>query len=90
MVRRYWRRLRDRGRRMRAAARLRAEGLSLRKIGVLLAVSHETVRRDLARWDETQAKVSHLPVTNSPRRGQFVTPGCDSAVPSVIPLRRRS
>ncbi len=91
MVRRYRRKhLRDPARRMAAAARLRAEGLSLRQIAVRLAVSHETVRRDLARRGEAQARLSHLPVTNLPRRGELVTPGCDSADSNVIPLRRSS
>jgi transposase-like protein len=37
----------SRERRMEAAVRLRAEGLSLREIGERLKVSHQTVKRDL-------------------------------------------
>jgi hypothetical protein len=91
MVRHYRRKhLRHPGRRMEAAARLRAEGLSLRQIAVKLAVSYETIRRDLAKRGAAQASVSHLPVKKTPPGGQFVTPGCDSANPNVIPLRRTS
>jgi hypothetical protein len=42
---------RDKDKRMTAAVRLRAQGLSLRQIGKELAVSEGTVRNDLARWE---------------------------------------
>jgi hypothetical protein len=74
---------------MAAAVGLRAEGLSLRQIGDRLACSHQTVVRDLARWDQEHQNVvplSHLPVTNSPRGGEDVTPECDTQS-NVIELR---
>ena len=91
MARRYRRKhLRDPARRMEAAARLRAEGLSLRQIAERLGVSHDTAWRDLARWAESRSNVSDLPVRNTPPRGQFLTPGSDRTEPNVIPLRRTS
>jgi lambda repressor-like predicted transcriptional regulator len=45
---RQWR---DKDKRMRAAARMRGEGMSLRQIGRELAVSEGTIRNDLARWE---------------------------------------
>lgn len=77
--------------RMKRAARLRDEGMSLRQIAAEQEVSHETVRRDLARWDDLNApdaSVSHLPVTKTPPRGGNVTAECDSDAAPVIPLRR--
>lgn len=77
--------------RMGRAARLRAEGKSLREIAGIQEVSHETVRRDLAAWDLKNAPVatvSHLPVTKAPPRGGNVTPGCDSEAATVTPIRR--
>jgi hypothetical protein len=76
---------------MGRAARLRAEGKSLREIAALQEVSHETVRRDLAAWDLASAPVatvSHLPVTKMPPGGGNVTPGCDSGAATVIQLRK--
>jgi hypothetical protein len=76
---------------MGRAARLRAEGKSLREIAVIQEVSHETARRDLAAWDlmnAPSATVSHLPVTKSPLGGGNVTPGCDSDAAPVIQLRK--
>lgn len=74
---------------MQAAVRMRAEGKSLREIGTELAVTYETVRRDLARWDaqataapsnvvSLSQKLSHRPVTSDPTQGQLVTPECDT------------
>jgi hypothetical protein len=40
--------------RMAIAARLRAEGLSLREAAARMLVHHTTVRRDLARWDRVR------------------------------------
>lgn len=77
--------------RMGRAVRLRAEGKSLREIASIQEVSHETVRRDLARWDAKNrpvATVSHLPVTKMPPGGGNVTPGCDSHAAPVIELRK--
>ncbi len=45
------RRVPARDKRMAAAVRLRAGGQSLRQIARELAVSHQTVKNDLARWD---------------------------------------
>ena len=73
------------------AARLRAEGRSLREIAAIQEISHETVRRDLAAWDEKNAPsatVSHLPVTKTPLEGWNVSAECDSEAASVIPLRK--
>jgi DNA-binding CsgD family transcriptional regulator len=51
-LRRYRRRrVPARDKRMADAARLRAEGKSLREIGRELGVSYQTVSNDLARWD---------------------------------------
>lgn len=75
---------------MRRAARLRAEGKSLREIAAIQEVSHETVRRDLAAWDlknAPDATVSHLPVTKTPPGGGNVTAECDSEAAPVIQLR---
>jgi IS30 family transposase len=45
---------RDVDKRMRRAAELRQQGLSLRKIADQLAVTHTTVKRDLERWEASQ------------------------------------
>ena len=45
------RRVPVRDKRMARAAKLRAEGKSLRQIAAELRVSHQTVSNDLARWD---------------------------------------
>lgn len=42
---------RDVDKRMRRAAQLRQQGLSLRKIADQLAVHHSTIAADLARWE---------------------------------------
>lgn len=73
---------RNKDKRMAAAVRLRVQGMSLREIGAALAVNHETVRRDLARWDAQQAstasnvvslsrKLSQTAVANDPARGEL-------------------
>jgi len=46
---------------MADAARLRAEGLTLRQIAARLAVHHQTVANDLARWDRPSRNVVRLP-----------------------------
>lgn len=80
----------DKDKRMNLAVRMRAEGKSLREIAVELAVSHQTVSNDLARWDERQAKAvpsnvialstktSNSTVKNDPQAGRDLTPGFDA------------
>ena len=55
---------RDTDKRMRRAAQLRQQGLSLRKIADQLAVTKSTIERDLARWEATQVDefLSHMTV----------------------------
>jgi DNA invertase Pin-like site-specific DNA recombinase len=80
-------------RRMARAVELRAEGLSLRQTAERLSCSHQTVPRDLARWEREHANVvplSHPPVTNSPPGGQFGTTEWDSEPASVVQLRRKA
>jgi Homeodomain-like domain len=71
------------------AARLRAEGKSLREIAAETGVSHQTVRNDLTWWDECQeaappnvialsSRASKTGVKNDPRTGQDLTPGFDA------------
>lgn len=77
--------------RMARAVDLRAEGLSLRQIAERLSCSHDTIWRDLARWDAAHAtsNVSEIPVRNSPQRGHFLTAESDSEPPNVISLSDR-
>lgn len=83
MTRRYVRkRWGSKERRIEAAVRLRGEGLSLREIAKRLKISHPTVMRDLAKWDERHERVVHLPGTNVPRRGENVP----ADVPEDVPL----
>jgi hypothetical protein len=68
---RQWR---DKDKRMCAAVRLRAEGMSLRQIGRELAVSEITVRRDLARWAAERPNViplRHPAATSHPTGGNM-------------------
>lgn len=89
MTRTYKPRPKSRRGRMMRAARLRAEGLSLRKIAAQLQVHHSTVAADLGKWDEEQAKVSVLPVGFLPLAGgENPTPESDSGSAEVVPLRR--
>ena len=78
--------------RMARVVELRAEGLSLRQIGDRLSCDAATVLRDLRRWEREHANVTPLalpsPVANSPRRGQFATPECNTDS-NVIELRRK-
>jgi hypothetical protein len=74
--------------RMRHAARLRGEGLSLRQIAAQQGVSHDTVWRDLAAWDAQHARVSDLPVRKTPPGGGNLTPRSDSRDADIVPLRR--
>jgi hypothetical protein len=76
---------------MLRAAAMRADGLSLRQIATVLEVHHDTVWRDLRRWDEEAAKVSRLSdrtVGKVPPGGENPTPQSDTA--PIIPLRRRA
>lgn len=76
--------------RMLRAARLRGEGLSLRRIAAELSTSYETVRRDLAAWDAEQATVSHLPVTKVTPGGHGIDTPRDSEDARILPMRRTS
>jgi len=98
MVRHYRRKHpRDPVRRMAIAARLTADGLSLRQVAKRLSVSHQTVANDLARWEREKP---HLPleiirlskpaVKNMPPGGDVLTPRFDSPEPNVVPLWRTS
>ena len=92
MARKYKRkRPRNPDRRMAAAVRLRAQGLSLRQIAERLSCSHDTVWRDLARWDiaHEASNVSDLPVRKSPPGGQFLTGESDSQPTNVVSLSER-
>jgi len=55
---------RDVDKRMRRAAQLRQQGMSLRKIADQLAVTKSTIERDLARWEaaEVDRLLSHMAV----------------------------
>lgn len=77
--------------RMEAVVRLRAQGLSLRQIAAELACSHDTVWRDLGRWDAAHAasNVSDLPVRKSPLWGQNLTPESDAEPSNVVSLGER-
>lgn len=48
----------DPAKRTEAAVRMRQSGWTLRRIAGFLGVTHTTVRRDLARWE--QENVEHL------------------------------
>ena len=65
--------------RMHEAVAMRAKGWSLRDIGVHLGFDHETIRRDLRRWDEAQ-KVAQFPGANLTKSGENAPPKCDSKV----------
>lgn len=89
MVRQYKRKgktpWRNKDKRMAAAVRKRGEGKSLREIAEELAVSYETIRRDLARSNV----VPLIPraVTSArhvlPPAGRDVTDECDSEQPKL-------
>jgi DeoR/GlpR family transcriptional regulator of sugar metabolism len=53
-------RVRKRQERTEEAARLRAKGLSLRKIASRLGVTEGTVRGDLARWNQARMAAEQL------------------------------
>ena len=84
----------DKARRMAVAARLTAEGLSLREAAAQLSVSYMTVARDLQRWEQERAnmplaiiRLSQPAVTPIAPGATNVTVACDSGA-NVIPLRR--
>jgi len=69
-------------RRIEAAVRLRAEGLSLREIAKRLKVSHQTVANDLA--------ASNCTVKNFPAGGRNLTADLTGQpLPQVISLAER-
>jgi len=94
-VRKYKRKhARNPDRRMAAAVRLRAQGLSLRQIAAELGVkSPQTVANDLARWERERPNVAPLvsktPVQSSPRRGEKGTEELDAPT-NIIELRRKA
>ena len=76
-------------RRIEAAVRLRAEGLSLREIAGRLKVNHETVRRHLA----AAGRLSHSGVANFPPGGRNATANATAEPLSQVILlaeRRRA
>lgn len=75
--------------RMLRAVRLRAQGLSLRQIAAIQDVSHDTVWRDLRKWDAQHANVSDLTVRKTPPGGGNLTAASDSDA-TVTPIRRRA
>lgn len=78
--------------RMAAAVRLRAQGLSLREIAKELACSYQTVANDLARWGREHGNVvplSKTAVKNSPPRGGNLTPEFDSEPSNIVSLSER-
>ena len=82
---------RDKDKRMTAAVRLRDESKSLREIAKELAVSHQTVANDLARWDREHANVIPLSkptVKTDPVRGEIRHPDL-TALPAVASLGDR-
>lgn len=78
-------------RRMARAAELRAQGLSLRQVAERLSCHHDTIWRDLKRWDAIHrvSNVSDLPVGKVPQRGENPTPKSDSEPTNIIELRRK-
>lgn len=80
--------------RMTRAVELRGLDLSLREIAGRLAVSYQTVARDLARWERERPNVTPLAVTPDchkvPPGRQEVTPSRDSSDAEVVQIRRSS
>jgi IS30 family transposase len=84
-------RLGSRRGRMILAADLRARGMSLRQIAAKLEVHHDTIWRDLKRWDEENRKITKLSdrsVGKSPRTGSESDTESDSG--EVVQLRRKA
>lgn len=77
-------RWRNPDKRMARAVELRAQGLSLRRIGTELAVDEKTIRNDLARWEGQQDDCQVLPfrhaAAESGVRNSAVIPQRNSAV----------
>lgn len=85
-------RLRNPDKRMEAAVRLRAQGLSYRRIGAELACDEKTVRNDLARWERERPNVALLrnsTAENLPLRGEKSAPEIRSEPSNVVPLSER-
>lgn len=59
---------RDKDARANGAAKRRARGWSTRQIATDMFVSHQTVMRDLKRWDEKHANVVQIAGPNSTRQ----------------------
>lgn len=77
--------------RMAAAVRLRAEGMSLRQIAKQLACSYQTVANDLERWSQEHSNVVQLsktPVKNMAPEVTNLTADFDSQT-NIIELRRK-
>ena len=92
-VRKYKRKhARNPDKRMAAAVRLRARGLSLRQIAGELACSYQTVANDIARWERERPNVVQLSnpaVKTAPPRGENLTPEFDSPT-NIVELRRKA
>jgi len=89
-MRNYKRKRNPRGRMLRAVE-LRAKGKSLRQTADELGVHHDTVWRDLKKWDAERANVTQLSdrtVGEVPPGGENPTAQSDSEPGKVVPLRR--
>jgi hypothetical protein len=89
-MRNYKRKRNPRGRMLRAVE-LRAGGKSLRQIAEELGCHHDTIWRDLKKWDAENANVVQLSdptVGKVPPRGENPTAESDSAPGKVVSLRR--
>ena len=92
-MRKYKRKtMRNPDKRMEAAVRLHAQGLSLRQIAAELAYSFSMVRYDLARWDREHANVVPLcktGVQNPPHGGKECTAELHSEPSKIVSLGER-
>lgn len=69
------------------AVKLRAEGKSLRQIAEEVGCHHDTVWRDLKKWDTENANVIQLSdstVGKTPPRGENPTTESDSEAPVIL------
>lgn len=92
---RTYKRKRDPRGRMLRAVELAAEGKSTREIAAVLGCSHDTVWRDLRKWEAERktASLSDRAVRKPPPWGENLTAGSDTgSLPDgqVVPLRRIS